>query len=79
MSELMEGQYWDTMQHNADLAQRYELANKLGAMLSVDGNQYCWLIGEDLMQGVAGFGDTAAEALKDLWMNFHNMKARSTT
>lgn len=38
--------------------------------LSVDGDQWCFLFGDDLMTGVAGFGDTpakAAEAFDRAW------------
>jgi hypothetical protein len=31
-----------------------------------DGNQWCALMGEDLQQGIAGFGDTIPEALDNL-------------
>jgi hypothetical protein len=31
--------------------------------LSRDGNQWCALFGENLMEGVAGFGDTPAKAM----------------
>lgn len=31
----------------------------------IDGNQWCALYGEDLMSGVAGFGDTPADAVAD--------------
>lgn len=31
-----------------------------------DGNQICALIGRDLVEGVAGFGDTAQDAIEDL-------------
>jgi len=31
--------------------------------LSLDGNQYCAKIGDDLQSGEAGFGDTPADAL----------------
>jgi hypothetical protein len=37
-----------------------------------DGNQWCALYGENLQEGVAGFGDTpskAAEAFDSAWMN----------
>lgn len=30
-----------------------------------DGNQWCALLGEDLQSGVAGFGDSPAEAMWD--------------
>lgn len=31
-----------------------------------DGDQWCALIGPDPQAGVAGFGDTEAEAIRDL-------------
>ena len=31
----------------------------------VDGNQFCALYGEDLQEGIAGFGDTEEEALAE--------------
>lgn len=40
-------------------------------VLSRDGNQYCVLFGEDLMQGVAGFGDSAALAMIDFDKNWY--------
>lgn len=33
--------------------------------LSIDGNQYCALLGADLQSGVAGFGDTPEAAMAD--------------
>jgi len=33
--------------------------------LSIDGNQWCALYGEDLQCGVAGFGDSPAKAMED--------------
>lgn len=43
--------------------------------LSVDGNAYCFLLGEDLMSGVAGFGETVEQAAADFDKNWHAMKA----
>lgn len=40
--------------------------------LSADGNQWCALYGENLQEGVAGFGDTPAAAMyafDDAWLN----------
>jgi hypothetical protein len=34
--------------------------------LSWDGNQICALVGPDLVAGVAGFGDTVHDALREL-------------
>ena len=33
--------------------------------LSIDGNQWCALYGDDLQSGVGGFGDSPAEAMYD--------------
>lgn len=33
--------------------------------IGLDGNKWCALYGEDLMNGVAGFGDTPDEAMRD--------------
>lgn len=33
--------------------------------LSIDGDQYCALLGADLQTGVAGFGDTPEAAMAD--------------
>ena len=32
--------------------------------LSLDGNRWCALYGDDLQEGVAGFGDSPEEAMK---------------
>ena len=36
----------------------------LGARLSIDGNKWCALFGENLQDGVAGFGNTPDEAME---------------
>ena len=43
--------------------------------LFVDGNKWCALYGEDLQNGVAGFGDTPIAACVDFNRNFHNQDA----
>lgn len=46
-----------------DVARALMAPHKLyGAKLSKDGNQWCWLYGDNLHDGVAGFGDTPAKA-----------------
>ena len=40
--------------------------------LYIDGNQWCALYGDNLQDGVAGFGDTPAKAMADFdraWLN----------
>ena len=34
-------------------------------VLSVDGNQWCALYGDNLQDGVAGFGDSPSDAMAD--------------
>lgn len=38
--------------------------------LSRDGNQWCAIYGDDLMEGVCGFGDSPAEAMTDFDKNW---------
>ena len=38
--------------------------------LSLDGNQYCALYGDDIMSGCAGFGETIHEAMTDFDQNW---------
>jgi hypothetical protein len=38
--------------------------------ISRDGNQFCVLMGDNLMEGTAGFGDTLALAMTDFDRNF---------
>ncbi|TLX52782.1 hypothetical protein DN824_21990 [Stutzerimonas nosocomialis] len=38
--------------------------------LSIDGNKWCALYGENLQDGVAGFGDSPAEAMQDFNREF---------
>jgi hypothetical protein len=38
--------------------------------LSVDGNQWCALYGDNLQDGVAGFGDSPAKAMQDFDNNW---------
>lgn len=78
-----EFQYWCDMQYKAEAemeilkeSRKQQLVRNLNAVLSKDGNQFCWLIGEDLVQGIAGFGDTVALALDDLWDQYNNYSAK---
>lgn len=45
--------------------------------LSIDGNQWCALYGENLQDGIAGFGDTAADAMRDFDQAWNNWNART--
>ena len=47
------------------------LVSILGAKLSKDGNQWCWLYGADLQEGVAGFGTSPKHAMEDFEVQFN--------
>lgn len=44
----------------------------LDATLSKDGDKFCWLYGENLQVGIAGFGDSPMKAAYDFEMNFNS-------
>ena len=43
--------------------------------VGLDGNMYCALYGENLMEGIAGFGETMEAAMRDFDKNWWAMKA----
>lgn len=45
------------------------------AQLSRDGNQWCILVGDDLQVGVAGFGTTIPDAIREFKSQFRNETA----
>lgn len=47
--------------------------------VSLDGNMFCALYGEDLMNGCAGFGKTLGEAMADFDKNWADQKAPSVS
>jgi hypothetical protein len=51
-------------------AQMNTPAYMLMPYLSIDGDQWCALHGENLQDGVAGFGDSPAEAYDDFNKNW---------
>jgi hypothetical protein len=43
----------------------------LSVNVSQDGDKICALIGDNLQEGISGFGDTVPEALLDLANNYN--------
>lgn len=41
--------------------------------IGLDGNMYCALIGENIQEGICGFGSTPAEALRELANELENV------
>lgn len=63
MSELA---YWNQMYANArDQSVLSSPAAVYRPRMFIDGNQWCALYGDNLQDGVAGFGDSPAEAAHD--------------
>lgn len=52
-------------EHYQELSLMASPAYTLRPALTVDGNQWCALYGEDLQSGVCGFGDSPADAYED--------------
>ena len=50
---------------------------KMVAVITKDGDQWCALIGDDIQSGIAGFGDTPSKALADLGENMRSTKPKS--
>lgn len=44
-----------------------------------DGNMWCYLYGEDLQNGVAGFGETVSKAAANFYEEFTNRKLVAPT
>ncbi len=68
--ESSQRQHHETMEHQdrAGLnAERFEynLFFQSRAKLYLDGNQWCVLFGENIQEGIAGFGDTPYKAILD--------------
>jgi hypothetical protein len=48
--------------------------SELKTKFSKDGNAYCFLFGDDLQEGIGGFGDTPYGAALDLYNQFMGIK-----
>lgn len=60
-------------QHNAAIeAEEFNLVAVLRPKIFMDGDKYCVLYGDDIQNGIAGFGDTPTLAVYDFnkaWRN----------
>tara|TARA_Y100000361_G_scaffold124778_1_gene118033 strand:- start:191 stop:448 length:258 start_codon:yes stop_codon:yes gene_type:complete len=54
-----------------------DLIEKLNPSFTKDGNKFCYLYGENLQDGIAGFGETAAEAMSQFYNAFWNEKIKT--
>ncbi len=73
---LREQLSWDySRQHTEEMNYKvqkieYALISSLGIKPYMDGNQWCFLFGEDIQSGVVGFGETPYKAMLDFNKNF---------
>jgi hypothetical protein len=49
----------------------YQAVNLLQAKVTLDGKQWCCLMGENLQEGISGFGDTPYLAMQDFYNQLH--------
>jgi hypothetical protein len=72
-NELLEH---DSRQYAADLQADYMLFSMLKPRVYRDGNQWCVLYGNDIQEGIAGFGDSISDAVKNWNYSFNKMEAK---
>lgn len=70
MRELKEEAEWNISIESSEM----NLVQLLGLHPYPDGNMWCILWGEDLQNGVAGFGETPQLAVFDFNRNFRSQK-----
>jgi hypothetical protein len=79
--ESSQRQHHQEMKHYQEMCNLEEervttLISKLKPKLSKDGNMWCFLYGENLQEGIAGFGETPHEAMVDFDNNFRKERAK---
>ena len=81
MSNYLDPNHWQTAQLVNELnaaateLRAMQVIATIKPVLSKDGNQFCYLLGENLQEGIAGFGDTVAQAMYDFNKAFWNENA----
>jgi hypothetical protein len=67
-----EDQVHGVMMEAYEQQKRFVIINGLGAKLSRDGNQFCFIVGDMPEHTVVGFGETVAKAAIDFEHNYYN-------
>ena len=78
-NESSKRQYHQDLEHESRMSflvqqEEYGLFSLLKPRICVDGNQWCCLYGENIQDGIAGFGDTPYLAILDWNKEFHKSK-----
>jgi len=74
--ESSQRQHFDCIIHNENLIlssekQEYNLFSMLKPKIYRDQTQWCVLLGDDIISGICGFGDTPYKAILDFNLSFH--------
>jgi len=74
--ESSQRQHDNNMEHIQRMDNEHELhclrvVQSLGLAPRKDGNQWCYLYGENLQEGISGFGDTIILACMDFYENLN--------
>lgn len=69
---ILTGQYGEVLETHA----MWECISALGIKPFKDGNQWCFLYGENIQEGVCGFGETIYKAAWDFYTNVKIEEAR---
>jgi hypothetical protein len=72
-----EDQVHGAMMEVYEQQKRFAIINGLGAKLSKDGNQFCFIVGDMPEHTVVGFGETVSLAAIDFEKNFYSEKAKA--
>ena len=67
---ILAGGYGEILETHA----MWECISALGVKPFKDGNQWCLLYGENIQEGICGFGDTIRDAAIDFYKNVCNEK-----
>ncbi len=73
--ESSQRQHHEVLEHQVRigvevLKEEYTLFSMLKPKVSIDGNKYCVLYGDNLQDGICGFGDTIYKAIIDFNNSF---------
>lgn len=63
---------YDVMVSTAITEQQFKLFSMLKPKIYKDGNQWCVLLGDNLQDGVCGFGESPFKAITDFDKNFYS-------
>lgn len=55
----------------AEMKKELAIISELGLSPIKDGDQYCFLWGKNLQEGIAGFGDNVRDAVLDFNKNYY--------